>query len=211
MTKKEVAALFGLISALFPRDEKFAQADKMMVTAWADMLADIPLDQAKEAVKYAVATSPFPPSICEIRNYAVKITENSSLSAEEAWKIAVEAMRTYNTRTVPIEGFVREEELRKKGEHYSDGFNVAKVSPSGLEYEAKRNVPPEVWEVMELMSYADMCASENMDVMRGQFMRIWNSKADREHEYKVVGPLVPQLIEKVESNLLLGGENGEIE
>lgn len=204
MNKKETVALFGLISALFPRDEKFAQADKMMVTAWAEMLADIPLDQAKEAVKYAVATSPFPPSICEIRNYAVKISENSLHSPEEAWKIARDAIREYSTRTVPIEGFnSKEYEFVKFGE-------PVKVRPSGLEYEAKRHVPPEVWEVMKLMGYADMCASENMDVLRGQFMKIWNNKADREHEYRVVAPVVPQIVERVAQNLLMGGENGEL-
>ena len=205
MNKKETVALFGLISALFPRDEKFANADKMMVTAWAEMLADIPLDRAKEAVKYAVATSQFPPSICEIRNYAVKISENSLHSPEEAWKIALDAMRTYNTRTVPIEGF------NSKTYEFVRFGEPVRVRPSGVEYEAKRNVPQDVWEVMELMGYADMCASENMDVLRGQFMRIWNSKADREHEYKVVAPIVPQLIDKVAQNLLIGGQNGEFE
>lgn len=205
MNKKEVAALFGLISALFPRDEKFANADKMMVTAWAEMLADIPLDRAKEAVKYAVAISPFPPSICEIRNYAVKISENSLRSPEEAWKIAIDAMRTYNTRTVPIEGFnSKEYKFVKFGE-------PVKIRPSGLEYEAKRHVPPDVWEVMELMGYADMCASENPDVLRGQFMKIWSNKADREHEYRVVSPIVPQLIDRVANLLTDGGQNGEIE
>ena len=203
MNKKEVAAMFGLISALFPRDEKFAQADKMMVTAWADMLADIPLDRAKEAVRYAVATSPFPPSICEIRNYAVKISENSLRSPEEAWKIASDAIRTYSTNTVPIEGFKKEYKFVRFGE-------PVKVEPSGVEYEAKRKVPPDVWEVMELMGYRDMCVSENPDVVRGQFMKIWKSRADREHEYKVVAPVVPQIVERVAQNLLLGGENGDI-
>lgn len=203
MNKKETAALFGLIAALFPRDEKFAAADKFMITAWAEMLEDIPLEKAKEAVRYAVATSPFPPSISEIRNYAVKISENSLRSPEEAWKIATEAIRDYNMRTVPIEGFnSRSYEFVKFGE-------PVKVQPSGLEYEAKRHVPPEVWKVMELMGYADMCRSENPDVLRGQFMKIWKNKTDREHEYRVVAPIVPQLIEKVAKNLLTGGENGE--
>ena len=205
MNKKETVALFGLISALFPRDEKFANADKMMVTAWAEMLADIPLEKAKEAVKCAVATSPFPPSICEIRNYAVKISENSPYSAEEAWKIAIDAIRTYNTKTVPIEGF------NSKAYEFVKFGEPVRVRPSGLEYEAKRNVPPEVWEIMEMMGYADICASENMDVLRGQFMKIWKSRTDREHEYKVIGKLVPQLLENIPKLLLEGGENGELE
>lgn len=205
MNKKETAALFGLIAALFPRDEKFAAADKFMITAWAEMLEDIPLEKAKEAVRYAVATSPFPPSISEIRNYAVKISENSLRSPEEAWKIATEAIRDYNMRTVPIEGFnSRSYEFVKFGE-------PVKVQPSGLEYEAKRHVPPEVWEVMELMGYADMCRSENPDVLRGQFMKIWKSKTDREHEYRVVAPIVPQIAETIQALLLKGGENGDLE
>ena len=205
MNKKETAALFGLIAALFPRDEKFANADKFMITAWAEMLEDIPLEKAKEAVRYAVATSPFPPSISEIRNYAVKISENSLRSPEEAWKIATEAIRDYNMRTVPIEWFnSKSYEFVKFGE-------PVKVQPSGLEYEAKRHVPPEVWEVMELMGYADMCRSENPDVLRGQFMKIWKRKTDREHEYRVVAPIVPQIAETIQALLLKGGENGDLE
>ena len=203
MNRKETVATFALISALFPRDDKFANATKEMISAWNEMLADIPFDTVKAAIKAAVATSPFPPSISEIRNYSVKISENSLRSPEEAWKIALDAMRTYNTRTVPIEGFnSKEYKFVKFGE-------PVKIRPSGLEYEAKRHVPPDVWEVMELMGYADMCASENADVLRGQFMKIWSNKADREHEYRVVSPIVPQLIEKVANRLLEGGENGE--
>ena len=187
MNRKETVATFALISALFPRDDKFANATKEMISAWNEMLADIPFDTVKAAVKAAVATSPFPPSICEIRNYAVKISENSLRSPEEAWKIALDAIRTYNTKTVPI-----------------DGFN-------SKTYEAKKNLPPDVWEVMELMGYADMCASENADVLRGQFMKIWSNKTSREHEYRVVAPVVPQLVERVAQNMLMGGQNGELE
>ena len=204
MNKKETVATFALISALFPRDDKFANATKEMISAWNEMLADIPFDTVKAAIKASVATSPFPPSICEIRNYAVKISENSLRPAEEAWKIASDAIRKYSTNTVPIEGFKKEYKFVKFGE-------PVKVEPSGVEYEAKRKVPTDVWEVMELMGYADMCASENADVLRGQFMKIWSNKTSREHEYRVVSPIVPQLIEKVANRLLEGGENGEIE
>ena len=204
MNRKETIATFALISALFPRDDKFANATKEMISAWNEMLADIPFDTVKAAIKAAVATSPFPPSICEIRNYAVKISENSLRSPEEAWKIASDAIRKYSTNTVPIEGFKKEYKFVRFGE-------PVKVEPSGVEYEAKRKVPPDVWEVMELMGYRDMCVSENPDVVRGQFMKIWKSRADREHEYKVVAPVVPQIVERVARNLLIGGQNGELE
>ena len=203
MNRKETIATFALISALFPRDDKFANATKEMISAWNEMLADIPFDTVKAAIKAAVATSPFPPSICEIRKYAVKISENSLRSPEEAWKIALDAIRTYNTRTVPKEGF------NSKTYEFVRFGEPVKVQPSGVEYEAKRNVPPDVWEVMELMGYADMCVSENPDVLRGQFMKIWNSRASREHEYKVIGKIVPQLLENIPKLLLDGGQNGE--
>ena len=134
----------------------------------------------------------------------MKISENSLRSPEEAWKIASDAIRKYSTNTVPIEGFKKEYKFVRFGE-------PVKVEPSGVEYEAKRKVPPDVWEVMELMGYRDMCVSENPDVVRGQFMKIWKSRADREHEYKVVAPVVPQIVERVARNLLIGGQNGELE
>lgn len=205
MNRKETVATFALISALFPRDDKFANATKEMISAWNEMLADIPFDTVKAAIKAAVATSPFPPSISEIRNYSVKISENSLRSPEEAWKIACDAIRTYNTRTVPKEGF------NSKAYEFVRFGEPVKAQPSGVEYEAKRNVPPDVWEVMEMMGYADMCVSENPDVLRGQFMKIWSNKTSREHEYRVVSPIVPQLIDRVANLLTDGGQNGEIE
>ena len=102
MTKKETVTLFLLISALYPRDEKFAKCDALMRDAWAEMLADIPFDHAKAAVKAAVAKSPFPPSIAEIRDYATRLTNPKRLTADEAWGIAAEVMRTYGTKTVQV-------------------------------------------------------------------------------------------------------------
>lgn len=202
MNKKETVALFGLISALYPRDEKYANADKMMILAWQEMLADIPFDTAKAAIKASAATSPFPPSIKDIRDFATRLSGNRRMTAEEAWGIASEMIRTYSARLVPIEGFEREEStVAKFGE-------PVKPRPSGLEYEAKRHCPKEVWELMERMGYSDMCASENPDVVRGQFMRAWDSHEREEYEKRVIGGILPQFLKDM--NLLGGGQNGEL-
>lgn len=202
MTKKETVALFALISSLFPRDDKFAKADKMMIMAWQEMLEDIPFEVAKAAVKATVATSQFPPSIKDIRDYSTRMNGKRRMTAEEAWGIASEMMRTYSARLVPIEGFIHEEEPTAKfGE-------PVKVRKPGLEYEAKRYCPPDVWELMEHMGYADMCASENPDVIRGQFMRAWDSHAREEYEKRVIGGILPQFLKDM--NLLNGGVNGEL-
>jgi hypothetical protein len=202
MTKKETVALFALISSLFPRDDKFAKADKMMIMAWQEMLEDIPFEVAKAAVKATVATSQFPPSIKDIRDYSTRMNGKRRMTAEEAWGIASEMMRTYSARLVPIEGYIREEEPTAKfGE-------PVKIRKSGLEYEAKRYCPPDVWELMEHMGYADMCASENPDVIRGQFMRAWDSHTREEYEKRVIGGILPQFLKDM--NLLNGGVNGEL-
>lgn len=202
MTKKETAAMFALISALYPRDEKFAKADKEAILAWHEMLEDIPFDVAKAAIKASVATSPFPPQICDIREYATRMTGQRRMTADEAWGIAAEVIRTYSSRTVPIEGFASKTyEFVKFGE-------PVKVRPSGLEYEAKRHCPKEVWEILERMGYADVCASENPDIVRGQFMRSWSNHDKEAYEKRVIGGVLPQFLKDM--NLLGGGQNGEL-
>lgn len=202
MTKKETAAMFALISALYPRDEKFAKADKEAILAWHEMLEDIPFDVAKAAIKASVATSPFPPQICDIREYATRMTGKRRMTADEAWGIAAEVIRAYSSRTVPIEGFASNTyEFVKFGE-------PVKARPSGLEYEAKRHCPKDVWEILERMGYADVCASENPDVVRGQFMRAWSNHDKEEYEKRVIGGILPEFLKDM--NLLGGGQNGEL-
>ena len=60
MNKAETIKLFTVISAMFPRDSKFAQADQLMIDMWQKMLADISYDSAEKAIAAAVSTSPFP-------------------------------------------------------------------------------------------------------------------------------------------------------
>jgi hypothetical protein len=190
MNKKETVALFGLIAALYPRDNKFANPDAIMRDAWAEMLNDIPFDHAKAAVKAAVASSPFPPSISEIRDYATRLNKNRRMTADEAWAVASEVMREYGTRTVPVEGFKPEVIVVRFGE-------PVKPTPSGVEYEAKRHCPPDVWEHLRRMGYKDVCESENPDVVRGQFMRTWAAHDEEARETRVMGGVVPELVQVV--------------
>ena len=196
MTKKETVALFGLIAALFPRDEKFAHPDAAMRDAWAEMLQDIPFDHAKAAVKASVATSPFPPSIAEIRDYATRLTGPRRLTAEEAWGIANECIREYGLRTVPKEGFAeRRYEFVKFGE-------PVRIQPSGLEYEAKRHCPEDVWGLLQRMGYADIVRSDNPDVVRGQFMKAWSSHDTEAKEVRVMSGVVPELVAAITNTVL---------
>ena len=201
MTKEEVVKLFVAISAMFPRDEKFAKADQMMVDMWQKMLADIPYDHAQMAVEAAVATSPFPPSIAEIRDYATRITAPKRMSADEAWGIASECIRKYGLQTRRIAPDAEVVTVVRVGE-------PVRVRPSGREYEAKFHCPPEVWEMLKRMGYADIVRSESPDVVRGQFMKAWSSHDAEKKEERVMG-VVPEILKAITGDTWMLIEGGE--
>lgn len=201
MTKSETVQLFVIIKSLFPRDDAFRNATPDMVSAWTEMLADIPFDHAKAAVKAAVATSPFPPSIAEIRDYATRLTAPKRMSADEAWGIASECIRKYGLQTRRIAPDAEVVTVVRVGE-------PVRVRPSGREYEAKFHCPPEVWEMLKRMGYADIVRSENPDVVRGQFMRAWSGHDAEQKEQRVLG-IVPEILKAITGDNWLLLEEGD--
>lgn len=202
MKKSEVVQLFAVIASLFPRDTAFKNASPDMVIAWAEMLEDIPFDHAKAAIKASVATSPFPPSIAEIRDYATRMTNPKRLTADEAWGIASEVIRNYGTQTRRIGA--TEVVVVRFGE-------PVKKRPSGLEYEAKFHCPPEVWEMLKRMGYPSVVNSDNPDVVRGQFMRAWDSHSKEAKEERVLTGIVPEVLQMItgQSWFQIGEGDGE--
>ena len=202
MTKKETVMLFGIIAALYPKDDRFAHPDATMRDAWHEMLEDIPFDVVRSAIKASAATSPYIPHISEIRDYATRLTGERRLTADEAWGVACEMLRTYGLNMVYKEGYVPAEEPPAKfGE-------PIKVAPNPKEYEAKRHCPKDVWEILEHLGYRDVYMSENPDVVRGQFMRAWSNHDKEEYEKRVIGGVLPQFLKDL--NLLGDGQNGEL-
>lgn len=211
MTKSEVVKVFMAIAKLFPRDNAFKNADKDMVEMWHEMLEDIPFDNAIAAIKATVSTSPFPPSIAEIRDYATRLNGPRRMTAEEAWGHACDVMRNYGTRVVLKEG------ATEKPPEYTDVtverhvYRCVAPQQNNRQYEAERHCDPEVWRLLKNLGYKSVVESENPDVVRGQFMRAWNGHNEEAKEYRVISPIVPELF--IESgllhNLLNDGENGE--
>ena len=207
MKKSEIVKVFMAIAKLYPRDTTFINADKEMVDMWNEMMGDITYDQAISALKAHAAMSPFPPSIAEIRDYATRLTTPKRLTADEAWGIAQDVIRTYGTRTVLKEG------CEEKPPEYSDAtvdvitYRCVKRQPSVKEYEAKRHCPPEVWEMLERLGYADCVRSDNPDVVRGQFMKYWAGHDTEKREERVLG-IVPEILKAITGDnwMLLEGE-----
>lgn len=208
MTKQEIVKLFMAISAAFPRDEKYAKADPLMVNLWHKALEDIPYEDAEKAVIAAVSTSDFPPGIASIRDYATRLNAPRRITAEEAWGLAQDAMRTYGLNTVKKDGFVEKPVMESTHEYGGRTYRTVTFQPTGLEYEAKRHVPPEVWELMSHFGYRDMYLSENPDVVRGQFMRAWNSHDEEVKEARVIGGVVPELVAAITNQVIARLEEG---
>jgi len=202
MTKQEIVKLFMAISAAYPRDEKFAKADPLMVGMWFKGLEDIPYEDAEKAVIAAMSTSEFPPGIASIRDYATRMNAPRRLTAEEAWGQASEVIRTYGTRTVLKEG--AEEKPPEYGDVVVETHVYRCVSPQGVtrQYEAERHCDPEVWKLLKNMGYKQVVESDNPDVVRGQFMRAWNGHNEEEKERRVMGNIIPELFQTIAGTAL---------
>lgn len=172
MTFEETLALLYLAKRLFPRDKSLGKDPREMSEigeAWSEMLKDIPFGVGKSAVGAHAASSPYAPAISEIRAYARKLTHPREMTGEEAYAIAMKTIRRFGSAP------------------YKD-FATGKYP-----YErARENTPPEVWRVMELLGYRNMCMSENRELLRSQFLQTWD-KLDREQrEQEALAPFLPR-------------------
>lgn len=188
MNGREAAKFFAVICALYPRDNAFANAPKETIAMWSVMLKDIPFDLAQVALQAHSSRSQFPPSISEIRAAALEIAKPEiSMTGDEAWKIARETMRKYGCSNLPV---------ISTG---ADGSIVRRYARD----EAKKNTPPEVWKIMERMGYRDMCMTENIDVIRGQFLRMWDAYSRRRKEQALLPPSVRSITESLTKRMVI--------
>lgn len=176
MTFEETMALLYLAKKLFPRDKSMGVSTREMAEigeAWTELLQDIPFELGKAAVAAHAASSPYAPAVSEIRAYARKLTEPPRLSADEAWAVALGTIRRYGCSP------------------------VRDVATGKFPHErARENTPPEVWRVMELMGYRSMCMSENIDVLRAQFIRAWERQEQVRQEREQLLPFLPEAVKE---------------
>jgi hypothetical protein len=93
MNRKEIINLLGIATANFPN----LQQKEMKPTAvlWEKALADISYEVAEKAVIKVLSTSKFFPTIAEIREASVQITQPRTIDAIEAWGLIIQAIRKY--------------------------------------------------------------------------------------------------------------------
>ena len=188
MSGQEVLALLYLEKRLFPREKSLAVSpDELtaMADAQAQLLHDVPFEVGRAALAAHAASSPYAPAISEIRAFAQRISEPEPLTADEAWSLAIKAVRRYGC----------------------GGKNLTRGKyPHEL---AKESLPGEVWRVMELMGYQSMCRSENADVLRGQFIAAWERQQKRKSERENILPFLPEGLKTAFLALGDGEKRGE--
>ena len=90
--------------------EKF-NLDKSGLKVWLDNLSDLPTAEVKHAVRAVIMTSPFPPTIADIRKKVAEGKVSSLPVAEEAWGKVRKALQNslYNSK----EQFERLDDISK--------------------------------------------------------------------------------------------------
>ena len=100
MTDAEIKQLLKFTLANFP---SYQERD-MLPTAelWRATLSDMPFNVAKQAIVKVLSTSRFFPTVADIREAAVQITQPRKMEAMEAWELIASAIRRF--------GFMRKAE-----------------------------------------------------------------------------------------------------
>ena len=186
MTYDETMALLYLAKKLFPRDRSLGGDPGEMAAigeAWTELLKDIPFELGKATVAAHAAGSPYAPAISEIRACARRLSEPEPMGADEAWALAIRAVRKYGNLPYKF------------------------VATGKYPYEMVRDsLPPEVWRVVDLMGYPCMCRSENENALRARFIETWERQQQRRRERETLRPFLPAGVKKVLA--LTGGEAG---
>lgn len=99
MTKAETVKMFALITSIFANAGRFAEPDAQMRDMWQMLLEDIPFEKAQQAVMAHSVNSEFPPSIAEIRRYALAGAVAQRDTTDEAWALVLKALKNsaYNS------------------------------------------------------------------------------------------------------------------
>lgn len=101
MEKPDIIRLVRIVSANYrnwPEEGK----EEDVVTLWEMMLSDIPIFVAKNAIKFHMSKSVYPPTVADIREAAASVSQPRTIDAIVAWSMITTAIRKF--------GYYRQEE-----------------------------------------------------------------------------------------------------
>ncbi len=91
MTKAQVSELLALMSVAWPKFE----SDDAKIALWHEMFQDVDFRVASAALKRLMATSPYPPSIYDLRKQVCEVHYPDDLDPATAWGLVADAVRRH--------------------------------------------------------------------------------------------------------------------
>lgn len=150
MKKTEVISILGVIAAAYPNMKEITE---VQIDVWYHSLKDMEAKAVQIAVQQYILEGTFPPSVAEIRQRAINITQPELPEKTEAWNEVQEAIKRY--------GYAREKEAME---------SMSEVTR----------------KTAKSMGWREICHSQKPDVVRGQFLRMYDSMAEREKTDRIM-------------------------
>ncbi|HSW64637.1 MAG TPA: replicative helicase loader/inhibitor [Dissulfurispiraceae bacterium] len=90
------------------------------------------------------------------------------------------------------------------------GTTIAAIKNYGhcREREALESMPEEAAETARLMGWQQICHAENTEVVRGQYLRLYEAQAARRAEEHLLPPQARRLLEQAAPMLITGDRDG---
>ncbi len=177
MNKKEVVKIFALLSAAYPKFEslnilKSPELAETTIELWYKMLGDVDYQVIELAIQKHVLSSPFPPSIADIRKSAIEVMTpvNEKLDAATAWGEVEAAIRKFG---------------------------------SWGESEALESMSPRTARVVRYLNWQEICLSDKLGVIRGQFINMYGQVEQRENKDRLLPAKLRNEIESIAAGFSL--------
>lgn len=95
MTREEFTILCKGMKAVYPQPTFLPDADAYKV--WYSLLQDLDYTVAQAAVQKYMLTNKFPPSVADIREYAVSVRTGDKKTWSEGWEEVMKAIRNFGS------------------------------------------------------------------------------------------------------------------
>lgn len=170
-TLEEVVRIVGTLKMVYPNfGSKLSDFEwEQLPGVWQRLLADIPFDLLDMAAMHYCSTSrsPFPPSVAELRDYALSLVTADEPGAEEAWGEVMRLVRRYGS--------------------YGK-FNTETMTYNLPDFSSER-----ISKCVSIMGWLNLCMSENPGVDRAQFMKMYDSLKKRDTDRALALPEVREV------------------
>lgn len=178
MDREDFGKLVVTMKTVYTKPEFLA--DEYSINVWYKLLRDIDYKTASLALEKHMMSSPFPPTIADLRTAAVEfqgaVNGTEELSELSAWSLVRKAVRNSNYNA------------EREYERLPDAVRIAVGSPDNLREMAA--MPIETVESVE----------------QSHFIRAYRAIMSREKELQKLSPAVRQLLDGTASRLKLGME-----